>query len=72
MNIEDLKPLKDKIVTFRMTDGEVAKVRVHSISDEYEDLIVDILETTKPEHYRDLSNAFTFAAADIVSATFGN
>lgn len=70
MNIEELKWLKDKVVTLQMNNGEIARVRVHWVDDEYDDLIVDILETNKPELYGDLSNTFTFSAADIVPVTF--
>jgi hypothetical protein len=67
MKIADLKPFVDKTVTLRMTDGEIAKVRVGSISEEYDDIIVDALESTRSQPY-DPASAYTFAAADIVSA----
>jgi len=70
MRLNDLKPFVDKTVTLRMTDGEVAKVRVHIVDEEYEDLIVDVLETSRPERYRGhlAASAYTFAATDIASA----
>ncbi len=67
MKISDLKPLVDKTVTLRMADGEVAKVRLHSADEEYDDIIVDVLESTRSQPY-DSANAYTFAAAEIVSA----
>jgi hypothetical protein len=67
MKIADLKPYVDKTITLRMTDGEIAKVRVGSISEEYDDIIVDVLESTRSQPY-DSASAYTFAAADIVSA----
>ena len=67
MRIAELKPFVDKTVTLRMTDGEVAKVRVGSISEEYDDIIVDVLDSTRVQPY-DPACAYTFAAADIVSA----
>lgn len=67
MKISDLKPLVDKTVTLRMTDGEVAKVRVSWFSEEYDDIIVDVLESTRSQPY-DSACAYTFAAADIISA----
>jgi len=63
-----LKQFLDKTVTLRMTDGEIAKVRVRVVDEEYDDLIVDVLETSSPARYRDRSAAYTFAAADIESA----
>lgn len=51
-----------------MTNGETAKVRVRVVDAEYDDLIVDVLETSTPERYRDRLAAYTFAASDIESA----
>jgi hypothetical protein len=68
MTPDDLKPFLDKTVKLCMTDGEIAKVRVRMVDEEYGDLIVDVVETSFPEKYRDLSAAYTFGAADIASA----
>lgn len=67
MTISELKPYVDKTLTLRLTDGEVAKVRVVWFSEEYEDIIADVLESTRSQPY-DPSCAYTFAAADILSA----
>jgi hypothetical protein len=71
MKIADLKPFVDKAVTLRLTDGEVAKVRVLWISEEYDDIIVDVLESSRSQPY-DPASAYTFAADDIVSADVSN
>jgi len=68
MTLSDLKQFLDKTVRLRMANGETAKVRVLVIDEEYDDLIVDVLETSTPERYRDRSAAYTFAASDIESA----
>ncbi len=54
-----------------MTDGEVTKVRVDWFSEEYDDIIVDVLESTRSQPY-DPSCAYTIAAADIFSAEVAN
>jgi len=53
MELNDLKQFLDKIVILRMTDGEVAKVKVDFIDEEYQDIIVDVLWTSRPDRYRD-------------------
>lgn len=68
MVLSDLKQFLDKTVILRMTDGEVAKVKVGFVDEEYQDIIVDVLETSHPDRYRDTSASYTFAAADILSA----
>jgi hypothetical protein len=67
MRISDLKEYLDKTVILRMTDGEVAKVRVRFADEEYDDIIVDVLESTRSQPYSSAS-AYTFAAAEIISA----
>jgi small nuclear ribonucleoprotein (snRNP)-like protein len=49
MTLSELKQFLDKTVTLRMTNGETAKVRVRVVDEEYDDLIVDVLETSTPE-----------------------
>jgi hypothetical protein len=68
MNIIDLKQFRDKTVTLRMRDGEVAKVRVLLVDEEYGDIVADLLLSTHPVNYRDPSAAYTFAAVDIIAA----
>jgi hypothetical protein len=68
MTLNDLRQFLDKTVTLRMLDGEITKVRVCMIDDEYGDLIVDVLETSTPQRYQNRSAAYTFAASDIASA----
>ncbi len=65
MKISDLKAFVDKTVTLRMTDGEVIKARVDWFSEEYDDIIVDVLESTRSQPY-DPACAYTIAAAEIV------
>ncbi|HEY5029376.1 MAG TPA: hypothetical protein VIK39_13280 [Candidatus Angelobacter sp.] len=71
MKLVDLKEFVDKTVTLRMTDGEVAKVFVCFADEEYDDIIVDVLESTRSEPYNP-SCSYTFAAADILSAEVAN
>ena len=52
MMLSDLKQFLDKTVSLRITNGEIAKVKVRFVDDEYDDLIVDVLETSTPERYR--------------------
>jgi hypothetical protein len=67
MKIFDLNQFVDQTVTLRMTDGELAKVRVRLISEEDNDIIVDVLESTRSQPYNPAC-AYAFAAADIISA----
>ncbi|HEX3585141.1 MAG TPA: hypothetical protein VH024_04060 [Candidatus Angelobacter sp.] len=54
-----------------MTDGEFTNVFVRFADEEYDDIIVDVLESTRSQPYN-LCSAYTFAAADIVSAEIAN
>jgi hypothetical protein len=67
MRIDDLKQFVDKTVTVRMNDGEIAKVKVTFVDEEYEDVIAAVVEASCPDHYRAPCAVYTFAAADIAS-----
>jgi hypothetical protein len=68
VELSDMKPLSDKRATLRLSNGEIATVKVIFVDEEYEDIIVEVLKTSHPDQYRDSSAAYTFAAKDIVSA----
>jgi hypothetical protein len=68
MTLDQLKQFLDKTVVLRMTDGERATVRVRLVDEEYADVIVDVLETSSPERYKDRSAAYAIAAPDVASA----
>lgn len=68
MRINELKHLVDTTVTLRMRDGEIAKVKVNFVDEEYENIAALVVETSCPEHHRAPCAVHTFAAEDIVSA----
>ena len=68
MELNELKQLCHKTVILQLSDGEVLKVKIIFVDDEYEDIIADVLETSRPDRYRDASAAYTIAAVDILSA----
>jgi len=65
MRIDDLKQFVDKTVTVHMNDGEIAKVKVSFVDEEYEDMIAAVEETSRPDGYRAACAVHSFAAADI-------
>ena len=66
MKIADLKPFVDKTVTLRMTDGEIVKLLLCFADEEFGDIIVDVLESTRSQPY-DSACSYVIAAADIIS-----
>ena len=68
MRIDELKQFVDTTVTLRMRDGEIAKVKVNFVDEEYENIVALVVETSYPEHHRAPCAVHTFAAEDIVSA----
>lgn len=68
MTLSDLKQFLDKTITVRMTNGETATVRVRGIDEEYDNLIVIVLETSPPERHRGRLAAYVIAASHIESA----
>ncbi len=68
MRANELKALVNKTVLLRLLNGETAKVKVDFVDEESEEVIVAVLETSDPEHYRRPCAMYTFAAPEIVSA----
>jgi small nuclear ribonucleoprotein (snRNP)-like protein len=68
MTATELRELQDARVVLHLNDGEVLKATITFVDLEYEDVIVDVLETTKPARYKGPKNAaYTVKAADILS-----
>jgi hypothetical protein len=72
MKISELKPFQDCEVTLHLKDEEVLRAKVAFVDLEYEDIIVNVLETNQPEHYKDPNASYTVAASDIVSVRNSN
>ena len=71
MTEQDLQLLKasiDKVVRIVCYGGETMLARVHAISDEDQDVIYDLISTTKPSQYEkhDEQPAYLIAFEDIV------
>ena len=67
VTILELKPFQDQVVVLRLKDGETLRAKVHFVDQEYEDIIVDVIETNQPEHYKDPNSAYTVQAAEILT-----
>ncbi len=48
-HFEQLRPFQDKLVNLRSTTGEVMRAKVGFVSDSESDLLVEILETNRPQ-----------------------
>lgn len=71
MQIGEVRNLQNKTVVLKLTDGEMAIVKVNSVDEEYEDIMVDVLDTNMPGAYPQFrpDSSFTIRAADILSAS---
>ena len=70
MTESDLQLLRasiDKVVKITCSDGEILLAKVLAVSDEDEDVIYDLLSTTKESHYekRDEQPAYLIRFRDI-------
>ena len=68
MTIDQLKEFQDCTTVLHLTDGETLTARISFVDLEYDDIIVDILETSRPERYAERKSAYAVKARDIVSA----
>jgi hypothetical protein len=67
MTIAELRPYQDKTVILGLADGEITTGKIVFVDAEYEDIIVDIVSTNRPDNYRDSDSAYTIAAIDLIS-----
>jgi hypothetical protein len=68
MTITELRPFQDQTVILRLRDGEIATAKIAFVDAEYEDIVVDIVQTNRPEQYKGPpDSAYTIRAADIAS-----
>lgn len=52
MTRDELKKFEDQVVVLHLSDGELLKARLIFVDLEYEDVIVDPIETNQPQHYK--------------------
>jgi hypothetical protein len=68
MTAAELMELQDATVVLHLKDGEVLRAKIAYVNLEYDDVIVDVLETNRPEHYKDSNASYTVRASDVASA----
>jgi small nuclear ribonucleoprotein (snRNP)-like protein len=64
----ELKPLQDRTVYLELCDGEKINAKIVYVDEEYDDVIVDILDTNRPTRYEAKDTAYTIALSEIVFA----
>jgi hypothetical protein len=66
LKIHELKRFEDTVATLQLADGEVLKAKICFVDFEYKDVIVDVIETDQPQHYRDPNASYTISAENIL------
>jgi hypothetical protein len=56
--LEELRAKEGKVVQLTSTEGEVLSARVLHISEEEEDILIDILSTNQPERYERMGKSY--------------
>jgi hypothetical protein len=72
MKVSELKDFQDREVILKLVDGETLRALISFVDGEYEDIIVDVLGTDKPENYKTAEAVYTIPAPDILSVTISN
>ena len=67
MKITELKPYEGKTVILHMSGGEIATAKIAFVDAEYDDIIVDIVQTNRPDAYQKPigSSAFAVPISDL-------
>ncbi len=66
MTIEELRPYQDETVILHLRDGEIATVKIVFVDAEYEEIIVDVVQSNR-EYKGPKGSAYTIAASEVVS-----
>jgi putative ABC transport system ATP-binding protein len=67
VTIAELKAFEDRTVLLRLVGGQTLVARIDFVDLEYEDVVVDVLQTNQPEHYKDATAAYTIPLSDILN-----
>jgi hypothetical protein len=67
MTIAEIKPYQYKTVILNLPNGEITTAKILHVDDEYNDFVVGIISTNRPDTYRDPDSVYAIAAADLVS-----
>jgi hemerythrin superfamily protein len=59
---ERLRKLESGLVRLSSTEGEVIVARLLSISEEHQDVVLDIISTSQPERYERLGSRYNDGA----------
>ena len=51
-DVERLRRHEGKIVRIDCTDGEILEAKIVHVDDEYQDVMYDLVSSTKPEKYK--------------------
>ena len=60
--MSDLKAFKDREVTLRLHGGEILKAMARWIDTEHKHIVVDVIETNRPEMYKNPAASYTIPA----------
>jgi hypothetical protein len=66
MNISELKQYEDKIAVLTLSDGEITKAKILFVDSEYEDIVVDVISTNRPETYRRSDSSYIVRVVDLL------
>jgi hypothetical protein len=67
LTIAEIKPYQDKTVILKLSNGEITTAKIVFIDTEYEDFVVDVVTTNRPDTYHRTDSVYAIAAADLVS-----
>jgi hypothetical protein len=56
--LEELRAKEGRVVQLTSTEGEVLSARVLHVSEEEEDVLIDILSTNQPERYERMGKSY--------------
>jgi hypothetical protein len=67
MTLAEIRPYQDRTVILNLEGGEITTATIIFVDAEYEDIVVDVISTNRPDNYRNAGAAYAIPLVDLVS-----
>jgi hypothetical protein len=67
VNVSEVKAYQHREVILRLDDGDVIRAKLAHVDEEYQDVVVEVVESTQPEHYQTPGALYAIALGKILT-----
>jgi len=67
MTFLEVRAFQDRVADLMLVNGEIMKVSILRVDSQYEDILVDIIDTNQPERYLHSKATYAIRISDLIS-----